>query len=194
MRRRSIVLAVLCLTGSFAAIAQAQGRVRPPKRAFLVLSEALATGGGGQLNNGTTIMHAMRVSAVARVVQHHGLDLTAVRLQTIFPSGARLTDLEYANPEGDALILSYAQLNTRRAGGIPSQFSFGGGVVRRQTSEAGRTRDTWIARIGYDADPPDAARFSEHMDATLGFNIYLMEARGNSAVYVAALGLSFRIG
>ena len=197
MHRRSVVRAVLALLGSLALSAEAQeprGRVWPTPRAFFVLSEALATGAGGVLNNSTTIMHVMRVSGVARITGIHGVDLSAARMQTIFPSRSRLNELERANPEGDALILSYAQMHRTRAGGFPSILSFGGGIARRQTSEAGRTRDTWIARIGYDTDPSDSFRFSNHMDATVSFNAYVMEASGNSVVYVAALGFSLRIG
>lgn len=190
-RRRTFI--ALAFLGLAAATAGAQdGRVWPTKRAFIVLGEALATGGGGQLNNGTTILHAMRVAGVARLTGTHGIDLTAVRLQTIFPSHARLNDLEYANPKGDGIILSYASLNGTRAGGIPNELVLGGGIIRRQTSEPGRTRDTWIARLGYDSDP--FKRFTSHSDAGVGFHFYLMEGRGNSAAYVASLGLYLRIG
>jgi hypothetical protein len=135
----------------------------------------------------------MRVGVVRRITRDVGLDLSAVRMQTIFPSsGGRLNDMEYANPEGDALFLSYAQLSNSRAGGIPEQLSLGLGVARRQTSEAGRTRDTWAARIGYGADP--FKRFNSHVDTNIDFNVYLSGSRGNSVVYVGALGLSLRIG
>lgn len=187
--RSLIALSLLCIAS--AAGAQ-DGRVWPRRQAFLVLSEAIATGAGGLLNNGTTIMHAMRVSGVTRVRGNHGIDLTGVRLQTILPPTSRFNDLEYANPEGDALILSYASLNRTRAGGIPNEFAFGGGIIRRNTAEAGRTRDTWVVRMGYDADP--LARFNTHMDTGIGFQVYLMESRGNSVVYVASLGLFLRIG
>ncbi|HET9426686.1 MAG TPA: hypothetical protein VFO55_15085 [Gemmatimonadaceae bacterium] len=191
--RSSRTLFALTLLCAFSTVAGAQdGRVWPAKRAFLVLGEGLATGGGGLLNNGTSIMHAMRVGAVARITGTHGVDFTAVRLQTIIPPSSRLNDTEYANPEGDALILSYASLNRTRAGGMPNELALGGGIIRRQTSEAGRTRDTWVVRIGYDADP--FARWSEHFDSGIGFQAYLMESRGNSLVYVASLGLYLRIG
>jgi hypothetical protein len=137
-------------------------------------------------------MQAMRVGAVTRIAGTHGIDLTALRLQTIFPSRARLNDLEYANPKGDAIMLSYASLNYSRAGGIPNEFVVGGGVVRRQTSTPGHTRDTWIGRIGYDSDP--LKRFSTHLDAGVGIHFYIMEARGNSAAYVASIGLYLRGG
>lgn len=190
--RRSIAVVVLGLCGTLAGRAEAQGQVYPVRRTFGVLSEALATGQGGVLDNGTTFMHTMRGSLVTRLVGTHGLDLTAVRLQTIRRSQSRLTDLEHSNPEGDALILSYAALNRTRAGGIPNEFAIGGGVIRRNTSEPGRTRDTWVARLGYDADP--FSRFTEHMDATVAFHIYLMQGQGKSAVYVAALGIALRGG
>lgn len=188
--RTFITLALLSLA---AAPAGAQdGRSRPVKRAFVVLGDAIGAGGGGQLNTGTTITQVMRVGGAVRLVGSHGLDLTAVRFQTIFPPGGRLNDLEYANTKGDGIMLSYASLNRTRASGIPNELVFGGGIVRRQTSEPGRTRDTWIARAGYDSDP--FSRFSSHADAGVGFHVFLMEGRGNTAVYVASLGLYLRIG
>jgi hypothetical protein len=186
--RPAILIALVTLAGT----ASAQDAVYPSRNTWLVLNEALATGAGGVLNSSTTVMHTMRVGVVRRITRGVGLDLSAVRMQTIFPSSGRLNDMEYANPEADAIFLSYAQLNNSRAGGIPEQVSLGLGVARRQTSEAGRTRDTWAARIGYAADP--FKRFNSHVDTNIDFNVYLSGSRGNSVVYVGALGLSLRIG
>jgi hypothetical protein len=185
MRKAFLVLAL-----AIAADVQAQGRIYPEKKAFLVFGEALATGAGGPLG-GTTLMQAMRVSAVVAVRGTHGIDITATRLQTWLPPGGRANDLEYGNPEGDALVISYAGLSPTRARGIPAELSIGGGVIRRNTSEAGRTRDTWVARLGYDSDP--FARWS-HSDAGVGFHAFFMPANANNIVYVATLGLYFRIG
>lgn len=188
---QAVVLGLLVIPGSAAqAQEEMRGRVYPGKKHFLVLGEALATGVGGALG-GTTLMHAMRVSAVTTITGKHGLDLTAARFQAIFPSRDRFTDFEYSNPEGDALILSYAQLNPSRARGIPSAFLVGGGIVRRNTSDPDRTRDTWIVRAGYDAEP--FTRWS-HGDATIGFHAYVTSSHGNNLTYLATLGLALRIG
>ena len=184
---RKTLLVLLALAGS---AANAQGRVFPERRAFLVLSDAIGTAAGGVLS-GTSILQAMRVSGVVRLKDRHALDVTAARLQMIFPPGGRVNDLEFANPQGDALILSYAQLNRTRARGIPNELALGGGVIRRKTSEAGRTRDTWVAKVGYDADP--FQRWT-HFDATVGFHAYFMPANANNLVYTATLGLALRIG
>lgn len=190
---RSRTFIALAFLGLAAATAGAQdSRAWPARRAFIVLGDAIGAGGGGQLNTGTTITQVMRAGGAMRLTGTHGVDLTAVRIQTIFPPGGRLNDLEYANTKGDGILLSYASFNRTRAGGMPNELVLGGGVVRRQTSEPGRTRDTWIARVGYDSDP--FSRFTSHTDAGVGFHFYLMEGRGNTAVYVASLGLYLRIG
>jgi hypothetical protein len=173
-----------------AAGADAQGRVYPERKHFLVLGEALGTAGGGPLS-GTTLLQAMRVSAVVTVREGHGIDITATRLQTFLPPGGQANDYEYGNPEGDALVLSYAALGKSRARGFPNQLSIGGGVIRRNTSEAGRTRDTWVARVGYDSDP--FSRWS-HADAGVAFHAFFMPANPGALLYVATLGLYFRIG
>src|ERR1044071_9328261 len=85
MRKAVLFLALV------AAGAQAQGRIYPEKKAFLVLGEALATGAGGPLG-GTTLMQAMRVSAVTAIHGSHGIDVTATRLQTFLPPGGRAND------------------------------------------------------------------------------------------------------
>lgn len=182
--RKAILLLLIAST------AAAQGRVYPEKKAFLVVGEALGTGAGGVLG-GTTLMQAMRVSAVVTIADGRGIDLTATRLQAILPSKRIGTDFEYANPEADVLVLSYAALGRSRARGIPNEMSIGMGVARRNTAEAGRTRDTWVARVGYDSDP-----FSRwgHADAGISFHAFLMPTNTNSLVYVATLGLFFRIG
>jgi hypothetical protein len=173
-----------------AASAGAQGRVYAPVRNFLVIGEALATGAGGPLG-GTTVMQAMRASAVVTVRGNHAIDLTATRLQTIFPPGGRANDYEYGNPEGDALILSFAELDPMRARGIPNELAIGGGVMRRNTSEPGRTRDTWVARVGYDSEP--FARWTRS-DAGVAFHAFFMPTNTRSLLYVATLGVYFRIG
>ena len=180
----------LALVLAVSATASAQGLVYPERRSFITIGDGIATGAGGILN-GTTVMHVMRISGVTRIKGVHGVDVMAARLQTIFPPGGTVNDYEFTNPEGDALIVSWAQLNQTRARGIPNELALGAGVVRRQTAEAGRTRDTWIARLGYDTDP--FSRWS-HLDATVGFNAFLMPANRSNLVYVATLGLIFRIG
>src|SRR5688572_21532019 len=125
---RRIALAVLIL--ACATSARAQGRVYPDRKYFLVLGEAIGTAAGGPLG-GTTLLQAMRVSAVVTVRDGHGIDITATRLQTFVPPGGQANDYEYGNPEGDALILSYASLSPSRARGIPSELSIGYGVIRR---------------------------------------------------------------
>ena len=185
MRRKALFL-VLAL----ASVAGAQGRVYPDRKHFLVLGEAIGTAAGGPLG-GTTLLQAMRVSAVVTVRDGHGIDITATRLQTFLPPGGQANDYEYGNPEGDALIISYANLSRSRARGFPSELSIGYGVIRRHTSEAGRTRDTWVARAGYDSDP--FARWSR-ADAGVGFHAFFMPANPGSMMYVATLGLFFRIG
>jgi hypothetical protein len=183
MRKTLLLLAL-------ASVAGAQGRVYPERRAFLVLGDAVGTAAGGFLT-GTTFLQAMRVSGVVSVGDRHAVDFTAVRLQTFIPPGGRVNDLEYANPEGDALILSYAQLNRTRARGIPNELALGFGAIRRNTAEAGRTRDTWVARAGYDADP--FARWS-HFDSTIGLHVYFLPANGSNLVYIVTIGLAARIG
>jgi hypothetical protein len=181
-------LSLLLLT--IAGIAGAQGRVYPERKHFIVLGEALATGTGGVLS-GTTIMQAMRVSAVATIRGGQGIDFTATRLQTVFPPSGRVNDYEYANPEGDAYTLSWAQFSRSRARGFPSELALGGGFIRRNTSDPGRTRDTWVARVGYDTD---AFFRTSHADAGVAFHAFFMPANANNLVYVATLGLMFRIG
>lgn len=176
---------------TFAAVtAQAQGRVYPERRAFITVGDGIATGMGGVLN-GTTFMQVMRGSIAFRIAGMHGIDVMATRMQTIFPPTGTVNDYEHTNPEGDAIILSWAQFSRTRARGIPSELTLGLGVVRRNTSEAGRTRDTWIGRFGYDTDP--FARWSRG-DAAVGFNAFLMPANNRNLVYVATLGLVIRIG
>jgi hypothetical protein len=173
-----------------AASAAAQGNVYPVRDNFIVLGESIGTGAGGVIS-GTTIMQAMRVSLVKQLVGRHAIDITASRFQAIFPATGRINDLEYANPEADVLVVSWAQLSRSRARGIPNELALGMGVARRNTSEPGRTRDTWVGRVGYDSDP--FARWS-HADTGVGFHAYLMPANANNMVYVATLGLYFRIG
>jgi hypothetical protein len=183
MRKVFLLLAV-------ASVAGAQGRIYPERKHFLVLGEALSTAAGGPLG-GTTLLQAMRVSAVATIRGSHGIDVTATRLQTFLPPSGRANDYEYGNPEGDALVVSYAALGKSRARGFPNQLSIGAGVIRRNTSEPGRTRDTWVGRAGYDSDP--FSRWS-HADAGVSFHAFFMPANPGALLYVATLGLYFRIG
>jgi hypothetical protein len=182
-------VALLLIAG--AASGRAQGTVYPDRKHFIVIGEALATGTGGSVFGGTTIMHAMRVSAVATIRGNQGIDFTATRLQTVFPPSGRVNDLEFANPEGDAYVVSWAQFSRSRARGFPNELALGGGFIRRNTSEAGRTRDTWVARVGYDSD---AFYRVSHADAGVSFHAFFMPANANNLVYVATLGLMFRIG
>jgi hypothetical protein len=184
-------VAVLSLCAS---IAGAQGSLSrpsyPDRNNFLVIGDALGTAAGGLLG-GTTLLQAMRVSGVVRIRGDHAIDVTATRLQTFLPPSGSANDYEYGNPEGDALVLSYASLGRSRAHGFPAELSIGGGVIRRNTSEAGRTRDTWVGRLGYDSDP--FSRWS-HADAGVGFHAFFMPTNTRSLLYVATLGLYFRIG
>src|SRR3954468_11042111 len=144
--RRSVLQAVAYIT-LFAGVGAAQGRVWPMKKNFITIADGIGSASGGVLTS-TTFMQAMRLSGVVTVQGQNGIDFSAVRLQTILPPSGRLNDYEFSNPKGDALILSYANLSPTRARGIPSEMTLGGGVIRRQTSEAGRTRDTWIGSLG----------------------------------------------
>ena len=184
-------VAVLSLCAS---VATAQGSlsrpVFPERKYFLVLGESIGTAAGGPLG-GTTLLQAMRVSGVITLRGDHGIDISAARLQTFLPPSGQANDYEYGNPEGDALILSYAGLGRSRARGIPSELVIGGGVIRRNTAEAGRTRDTWVGRLGYDSDP--FTRWT-HADAGIGFHAFFMPTNTRSLLYVATLGLYFRIG
>jgi hypothetical protein len=182
--RKTLFLLLLAFSA-----AGSQGRVYPDKHHFIVLSDAIATAAGGFLG-GTTVLQAMRVSGVVTIHGAHGIDLSAVRLQTIFPPGGRVNDYEFSNPKGDALIVSYAQMNRTRSRGFPNQSTIGGGVIR-QTSEPGRTRDTWVAKVGYDAD---AFWRSSHLDTGVGVQIYLMPANKNNLVYIASIGFVIRAG
>jgi hypothetical protein len=170
--------------------ASAQGRVLPQSKAFFLLGESVGTAAGGPLG-GTTLLQAMRASAVVAVNGTHAIDLTATRLQTFLPPSGHANDYEYGNPEGDAIILSLAELSPTRAGGMPGELSIGGGVIRRNTSEAGRTRDTWVGRLGLDTDP--FSRWS-HSDAGVGLQALFMPTNTRSLLYVVTLGLYFRIG
>src|SRR5690242_9615655 len=101
-----------------AGVAGAQGSlsrpVYPDRNNFLVLGEAVGTAAGGVLG-GTTLLQAMRVSGVVRIRGDNAIDVTATRLQTFLPPGGSANDYEYGNPEGDALVLSYASLGRSRA-------------------------------------------------------------------------------
>ena len=184
-------VAVLSLCASVATAQESLERpVYPAKNYFFVLGDAIGSAAGGPLG-GTTLLQAMRASAVVTIRGDHGLDITATRLQSFYVPDAPANDLEYGNPQGDALIISYAGLGRTRARGIPNELALGGGVIRRKTSEAGRTRDTWVARLGYDTDP--FARWSR-ADAGVGFHAFFMPTNTRSLLYVATLGLYFRIG
>ena len=186
---KAVAILSLC-AGVAAAQETLERRTYPDKKAFLVIGEALATAAGGPLG-GTTLLQAMRVGGVVTIHGNHGIDITATRLQTFLPPSGRANDYEYGNPEGDALVLSYAALSSSRARGFPNELAIGGGVIRRNTSEAGRTRDTWVARLGYDSDP--FSRWT-HADAGVSFHAFFMPTNTSSLLYVATLGLYFRIG
>jgi len=188
------MLKAVAVLSLWAGVASAQGSlsrpVFPNKRAFVVLGDAVGTAAGGPLG-GTTLLQAMRASVVVTIAGDNGIDITATRLQTFLPPSGTANDYEFGNPEGDALIISYAGLSRSRAGGIPSELSLGAGVIRRHTSEAGRTRDTWVGRLGYDSDP--FSRWA-HADAGVGFHAFFMPTNTRSLLFVATLGLYFRIG
>jgi hypothetical protein len=184
---RSLAFLLLLCTSS---VATAQGNVYPLRRHFLTVGSGVGTGLGGVLS-GTTLLQTFRASGVVSVRGRYGIDVTAMRIQTMIPPGGTINDYEYANPEADALMLSFAELSHGRARGFPSVLTLGGGVARRKTSEVGRTRDMWIARAGYDLDP--FAR-SSHLDATVGFNTIFMPANPGNMVYVISVGVFIRIG
>jgi len=88
--------------------------------------------------------------------------------------------------------MAHAAKTNQRGGTNGRRFpAVGGGVIRRNTSEPGRTRDTWVARAGVDSDP--FFRLS-HADAGVGFHMFFMPTNTRSLIYVATLGLFFRIG
>lgn len=188
-RALGIAVVAAVLVAGLDADAAAQQRQPARWREMVTLSNGIGTGGGGALNNGTTIMQVMRAS-VAIVRGGHGAEVTALRLQTIFPPPRGFNDLEFANPEGDALVLSYLRASRNRSG-TPSALAIGGGVIRRETAEAGRTRDTWLARVAYDTDP---FWTPSHFAAGVNFQGMLSSSRDNSMVAVTSLGLFFRWG
>lgn len=187
-----MILRLLWLGTALVAIGDvhAQGtRAAPKWRELFTVSDGIGTGGGGALNNGTQFLQVMRASA-AVLRGRHGVEVTALRLQEIFGQPRGFTDREFANTEGDGATLSYLRA-VRNRSGTPSVLALGGGVIRRETSEAGRTRDTWLARVGYDTDPfwtpgPFAAG--------VNFQGMLSSSRGNSMVAVTTLGVFFRWG
>jgi hypothetical protein len=182
----------LALLIALSTAASAQGRVWPERRNYIVLGDGFGPTLGGDPLGGTTFLQSLRASAVVTIRGSNALDVTVTRLQTVFPPSGDFNDFERRNPQGDALMVSWAVLTRQRARGFPSQATFGGGVIRRHTAEAGRTRDTWVGRIGYDASP--FAR-SPHADATFGFQAYAMPGNGgNNVVALATLGFYFRIG
>jgi hypothetical protein len=187
IRTSMLVIAAALLYDS--APMQAQlSRPAPRWRSVVTVSHGLATGNGGALDNGTTFMQVMRGS-MAILRGGRGIDVTAARLQAIIPQGG-FNDMEYANPEGDAVILSYASAGAGRSK-PPSLFALGGGVIRRQTAEAGRTRDTWVARLGYDPAP---FWYTPRVAAGVSIQQFLSSSRGNAMVGVTAIGVYLRAG
>jgi hypothetical protein len=191
MRRRSIVLAVLCLTSMFALSADAQSRGRRTPRAFFTVSDGIGVASGGTISAGTGLSQTMRVGGVVRVVGNHGLDLSAVRIQMIIPAGGQFSDQDFRDPSGDAIFLSYAGLNTPRGGGFPAAFTVGGGAIRRRTGNAD-TRESWAARIGFDGESLWELR--EWADANVSAHLIVMPGRDDSQMYTATISLGFRIG
>jgi hypothetical protein len=191
MTARGFVAVAIALALLPPSVRELAAQQPPPARwrEMFTVANGIGTGGGGALDNGTTILQVMRASA-AILRGGHGAEVTALRLQPIFPPPRGFNDLEYANPEGDALVLSYVRASRNRSG-TPSVLALGGGVIRRETSEAGRTRDTWLARLAYDTDP---FWTPAHFAAGVTFHGMLSSSRGNSMVAVTSLGVFFRWG
>lgn len=195
--RRSMIVALACLTSSIALSAEAQEdglsrRMLREPRAFFVLSDGLGIGSGGTLGGSTGLAQMMRAGGAVRIAGVHGLDLSAVRLQMVVPSNSQFNDPEFNDPSGDALFLSYGTFSAPRGGGFPSVFTIGGGVMRRRTSDLSAKRETWAVRAGYDAESLVAP--TEWMDVNVSFHLVVMPGRERSKMYVAAISLGVRIG
>ena len=191
MSRRSIALAVLCLTSTIALSADAQSRARRTPRAFFTLSDGIGVASGGTISAGTGLSQTIRVGGVVRVTGNHGLDLSAVRIQMIVPAGGQFSDQDFRDPSGDAIFLSYAALDIPRGGGFPAALTIGGGAIRRRTGNLD-SRESWAARLGFDGE--SLWRLQEWADANVSAHLILMPGRDNSQMYTATVSLGFRIG
>jgi hypothetical protein len=190
MHRFRFLLLVLCvLAATDAASAQDRGLRRGP-RAWLVLSDGLGVTGGG-ISGASGLSQLFRVSGVAALSNAHGIELSALRIQEVYPAAHRFDNPELNLPEADGLILSYASL-ARRGSAIPSVFSVGGGVLRRPSNDPLKDRHTWGAQLGLESDLADLP--VDWADLSAGARVVVMPASNNRYLYMLAVTLGVRIG
>lgn len=190
-RNRFLLLATLSATLALAARSDAQaGRLqRRSPRAYLVLSDGIGVSSGG-LVGGSSLVQYFRAGAAARIYGSHGAELSAIRIQDIFPEQGLRDPSNTVDVDG--LILSYAGFAPQRGGGFPSVFSIGGGVVRHRTDGTGKGRETGAVQLGLEGDlwkPP-----VEWADVSTGLRVLIMPGSQGRQAYVIALTFGIRLG
>jgi len=192
MRRdRFLLVAVLC---AIPTIARGQRFIPEPEtaRAWLVLSDGAGPNGGG-LSNSSGLVQLFRASGTVAVTPTLGVEVSALRIQEIYPANKLFNNLALNSPEADGLVVALASL-TRDGprAKFPASAVLGGGVMRRPTNDSTRKHLTGGVMAGLEAGlwTPSI----DWVDVTAGGRLFLMPSANHHQLYVFVLTLGFRFG
>src|SRR6266850_4296565 len=150
MRRAGILLAALCASPAVAR-AQRFPRQSDMPRAWVVISDGVGPSGGG-LSGQTGLSQLYRASLTAAITSSAGIEVSALRIQEIYPANKQFNDPALNSPKADGLTLAFASLS--RDGPrerFPASAVIGGGVLRRPTNDSTKTKVTGGLMAGLEA-------------------------------------------
>jgi hypothetical protein len=192
MRRASLLFVALLLAP--AAVARAQRFILEPDvpRAWLVLSDGVGPNGGG-LSNSSGLVQLFRASGTVAVTPTVGVEVSALRVQEIYPANKLFNDPALNSPIADGLTLAVASLTAEGdRTGFPASFVLGGGVMRRPTNDPTKKKLTGGFMAGIEAGlwRPTV----DWVDAAAGARLILMPSANHHQIYMLALTLGLRFG
>lgn len=162
-------------------------------RGWIVLSDGAGPSGGG-LSGATGLSQLYRASLTGVLTPTAGIEVSALRIQEIYPANKRFNDPALNSPKSDAVTLAYAALsrdgpNER----FPASAVIGGGLFRRPTNDPAKTRLTGGLMAGLEGQlwRPGA---TDHLDFTGGGRVVVLPSASHHQLYIIALTLGLRFG
>jgi hypothetical protein len=145
--RRYRLAGFLLVAAPSSALAQEPPRLQ---RVLVTAGDGIGlTSGSSYIGGSNAGVEVFTGSVTAVINREQGVALTAIRIQTIFPTNGNFRDPAYDNPVGNGVLLSYAALTPERNGGPPAAVQIGGGVMRRRIPTTGLNHDSWVGRLGF---------------------------------------------
>jgi hypothetical protein len=191
MRRDKILLLAILFTPPAIAKAQDFPNERQTARAFLVVSDGAGPSGGG-LSGATGLSQIYRASGTLAVTRTIGIEVSALRIQEIYPANRQFNDPSLNSPKADGLLVAIASLSHDGREWFPASAVIGGGVMKRPTNDPTKRRLTggFMAGIeGHLWSPP-----VDWADFTAGARVILVPTTNRRQLYIIGLTLGLRVG